>query len=55
MRPNRGFALITCVVHYVIDPDKVEDFERFAQRWMGLVEQHGGTHQGLLPPGGGSG
>jgi len=43
--------MITCVVDYIIDPAKTADFERFAIRWIELVEQHGGTHHGyFLPP-----
>ncbi|MDX6297620.1 MAG: hypothetical protein QOI51_1477 [Nocardioidaceae bacterium] len=42
--------MITCVVDYVIDPAKVGDFERFAQRWMELVEKHGGVHHGYFLP-----
>jgi NIPSNAP len=42
--------MITCVVDYVIDPDKTADFERFATRWMELVERHGGTHHGYFLP-----
>ena len=40
--------MITCVVEYVIDPAKTEAFERFAERWMELVAQHGGTHHGYF-------
>jgi hypothetical protein len=42
--------VITCVVDYVIDPAKTADFERFARRWMELVEAHGGTHHGYFLP-----
>lgn len=42
--------MITCVVEYVIDPAKLEAFERFAQAWMNLVNQHGGTHHGYFLP-----
>jgi uncharacterized protein (DUF1330 family) len=42
--------VITCVVHYVIDPTEIEAFERFAQRWMALVDRHGGTHHGYFLP-----
>lgn len=42
--------MITCVVHYTIDPAKIEDFERFARAWMRLVDQHGGTHHGYFLP-----
>jgi len=42
--------MITCVVRYVIDPAKIEDFERFATRWIELVERHGGRHHGYFLP-----
>ena len=48
--------MITCVVEYVIDPAKIDAFERFAPRWMKLVDLHGGTHHGyFLPAEGASG
>ena len=43
-------SVITCVVEYVIDPAKIDAFERFARRWMGLVNLHGGAHHGYLLP-----
>ena len=46
--------MITCVVHYVIDPAKLEPFERFARRWMELVKEHGGIHHGYFLPGEGA-
>lgn len=46
--------MITCVVDYVIDPAKIADFERFAKRWMELVNQHGGSHHGYFLPAEGS-
>ena len=42
--------MITCVVEYVIDPAKTEAFERFARRWMELVDRHGGRHHGYFLP-----
>jgi hypothetical protein len=42
--------MITCVVKYVIDPAKIETFERFARRWIELVNLHGGTHHGYFLP-----
>jgi hypothetical protein len=42
--------VITCVVHYTIDPDKISAFERFAREWMRLVALHGGTHHGYFLP-----
>jgi hypothetical protein len=46
--------VITCVVHYVIDPARTEAFEEFARRWMELVNRHGGTHHGYFLPSEGS-
>ncbi|WP_052852715.1 NIPSNAP family protein [Streptomyces avicenniae] len=46
--------MITCVVTYVIDPAKIEAFERFGRRWMELVDRHGGTHHGYFLPGEGA-
>ena len=43
-------GVITCVVEYVIDPTKIEAFERFAHRWMELVDLHGGVHHGYFLP-----
>ena len=43
---------MTCVVEYVIDPAKIEAFERFGRRWTELVDLHGGTHHGYFLPGG---
>ena len=42
--------MITCVVEYVIDPRQIAAFEAFAQRWMELVDLHGGTHHGYFLP-----
>ena len=42
--------MITCVVEYVIDPAKIEDFERFGRRWLELVDAHGGMHHGYFLP-----
>jgi hypothetical protein len=37
-----------------VDPAKIDAFERFARRWMELVEEHGGTHHGYFLPGEGA-
>jgi hypothetical protein len=42
--------VITCVVEYVIDARQIDAFERFARRWMELVDAHGGTHHGYFLP-----
>jgi hypothetical protein len=42
--------VITCVVHYVIDPTKIDAFEEFATRWIRLVNRSGGRHHGYFLP-----
>lgn len=43
--------MVTCYLRYVIDPDKLEEFEKYARMWMPLVEKFGGTHHGYFLPG----
>lgn len=49
-RPLTERNMITCVIDYVIDSQKIAEFEEFAQRWMVLVEAHGGNHHGYFLP-----
>jgi hypothetical protein len=42
--------MITCHLRYEIDPDKIDDFERFARAWIALVDRSGGTHHGYFLP-----
>lgn len=42
--------MITCVVHYTIDPEMIEAFEAFAREWIRLVNAHGGQHHGYFLP-----
>ena len=42
--------MITCFLRYVIDPDKLADFEQYARTWMNLIERFGGTHHGYFVP-----
>ncbi|RLK24774.1 NIPSNAP protein [Micromonospora sp. M71_S20] len=42
--------MITCVVHYTINAEQIEAFERFARAWMRLVNKHGGVHHGYFLP-----
>jgi hypothetical protein len=41
-------TLIICFLRYVIEPDKLTDFEQYARTWMRLIEQFGGTHHGYF-------
>ncbi len=42
--------MITCYLKYVIDPYKVDDFERYAKMWIPLVNKFGGIHHGYFLP-----
>src|SRR5438105_909504 len=42
--------MITCVVEYVIVPERIDAFERFGRRWMELVDAPGGMHHGYFLP-----
>jgi hypothetical protein len=42
--------VITCHIRYEIDPDQIDAFERFARRWIELVNRAGGTHHGYFLP-----
>ena len=41
---------VTCHLRYEIDPASIEAFERFAKRWIALVERSGGRHHGYFLP-----
>ena len=42
--------MVTCFLRYVIDPTKLEEFERYAKLWIPLVERFGGRHHGYFLP-----
>ncbi|MEM7490574.1 MAG: NIPSNAP family protein [Pseudomonadota bacterium] len=42
--------MITCTVHYELDPDKLDAFETYAKVWIHLVTKLGGTHHGYFLP-----
>ena len=42
--------MVTCYLRYVIDPYKVDDFEKYAKMWIPLVDKFGGTHHGYFLP-----
>ncbi|MEW6055037.1 MAG: NIPSNAP family protein [Bdellovibrionota bacterium] len=41
---------VTCFIKYVIDRDRVEEFETYAKMWIPLVNKFGGKHHGYLLP-----
>ena len=42
--------MITCTVHYEIDPAKLAEFETYAKFWLWKIPQMGGTHHGYFLP-----
>jgi hypothetical protein len=42
--------MITCYLRYVVDPDKLDEFEIYAKMWIRLVSKFGGTHHGYFLP-----
>lgn len=42
--------MITCHLRYVINPNKLAEFEHYARLWIPLVERYGGTHHGYFLP-----
>jgi len=47
--------MFTCFIKYVVDPDKIKEFEEYAHAWITLVEKYGGVHHGYFLPEGDSG
>lgn len=42
--------MVTCYIKYIIDPDKVKEFEQYAKLWIPLVNKFGGQHHGYFLP-----
>jgi hypothetical protein len=42
--------LITCYLRYILDPDKLAEFEIYGRMWIPLVKKFGGEHHGYLMP-----
>jgi hypothetical protein len=42
--------MITCIVHYTIDPYKLKEFEAYAKLWIPIVNRMGGKHHGYFLP-----
>jgi NIPSNAP len=45
--PNSPLA---CEVRYRVYPDRMSEFEAYAQIWVKLIERHGGKHHGYFMP-----
>jgi hypothetical protein len=46
--------MISCHLKYVIDPNKLREFEHYAKLWLPLVAKFGGQHHGYFLPGEGA-
>jgi NIPSNAP len=42
--------MITSMIRYTLDRNKLADFEQYARVWMKLIEKYGGTHHGYFVP-----
>ncbi len=42
--------MITCFLKYIIDPNKITEFEHYGKLWIDLVNDMGGIHHGYLLP-----
>ena len=42
--------MVTCYLRYIIDPDKLNEFEHYGKLWIPLVEKFGGQHHGYFMP-----
>jgi hypothetical protein len=42
---------ITCCIKYKIAPERLREFEHYAQVWKGIIERLGGSYQGCFIPG----
>lgn len=43
--------MFTCCIRYRIEPDKLDEFREYAQAWIALIREYGGTHHGYFMPG----
>lgn len=42
--------MVTCYLKYVVNPQKLKEFEIYGKMWIPLVEKFGGTHHGYFMP-----
>lgn len=42
--------MVTCYLRYIIDPQKIEDFEEYGRLSIPLVNRMGGVHHGFFLP-----
>ena len=42
--------MVTCCIHYVLDPHQLPAFEEYATRWPPIIERNGGDLVGYFLP-----
>lgn len=42
--------MITCHIRYVVDQDKLAEFETYGRMWLELLPRFGGVHHGYFMP-----
>jgi NIPSNAP len=42
--------MITCTIRYVVDQDKLAEFEAYGRMWLDLLPRFGGVHHGYFLP-----
>ena len=42
--------MISAYIRYTVDSDKLDHFEDYGRRWIGLVQRFGGRHHGYFLP-----
>jgi hypothetical protein len=42
--------MVTCYIRYIVDPEKLAEFEHYGKLWIQLVEKFGGKHHGYFLP-----
>ena len=42
--------MVTCYLRYILDPQKLKEFEHYGKLWIPQVEKFGGQHHGYFLP-----
>ena len=42
--------MVTCHLRYILNPQKLKEFEHYGELWIPLVEKFGGKHHGYFLP-----
>ena len=42
--------MVTCFIEYIVDANKITEFEYYAKLWIPLVNKFGGQHNGYFLP-----